>query len=224
MMKLTTPPIKRQNLAAEVAKRLQEQIAKGDYAIDQKLPTEPELMEQFGVGRSSIREAVRLLLNAGLVRVQQGLGTFVASLQPLNDPLSQRLQQGKYDELNEVRVLLEGKIAEKAALNRTIEDIEKMKQFLKDRKTFGKANNAPACIKADIHFHITIAEASKNSIMLDLYKTIALQMKQSFIERFTDTTTFTETQDLHESLLQSIIDRDAKKVLTWVNKIALNNQ
>lgn len=70
--------IQKKSLADMVAEQLRQQIAEGVYTIGDKLPTEPELMKTFKVGRSSIREAVKLLVNMGVVQVRQGAGTFVA--------------------------------------------------------------------------------------------------------------------------------------------------
>lgn len=224
MMNTPIVPLKRKNLADEVAGRLQQLVCSSQYSIGQKLPTEPELMAQFGVGRSTVREAVRLLVNAGLVRVQQGLGTFITSQQALAEPLAQRLHRAHYQDLNEVRLLLEVKIAEKAAQNRTKEDLSKMRMYLKQRYEHGKSNDINACMQADINFHISIAEASKNEIMVDLYKTIATHLKQSFSERFADTSTFLETQHLHKSLLQSIADKDPAQALLWATRISTHTK
>ncbi|MEX6690253.1 FadR/GntR family transcriptional regulator [Danxiaibacter flavus] len=219
MMNSIKSPLKRKSLADEVAERLQQDISAGNYSIGEKLPTEPELMQQFGVGRSSIREAVRILANAGFITVQQGLGTFVASKQATNDALAKKMQKAQFEDLNEVRSLLEVKIAGKAALKRTTADIIQMKAFLKQRKIAGKQNKPEACIQADIDFHTSIAVASQNEILVELYKTIATHLKQSFIERYNDTTAFVETQGLHESLLQSIIDKDEKKAFAFATRI-----
>lgn len=224
MMNTQILPLKRKNLADEVAGRLQQLICSSQYSIGQRLPTEPELMVQFGVGRSTVREAVRLLVNAGLVRVRQGLGTFITSQQAIAEPLAQRLHRAHYQDLNEVRLLLEVKIAEKAAQNRTKEDLARMRMFLKQRYDHGKINNIDACMQADINFHISIAEASKNEIMVDLYKTIATHLKQSFSERFADTSTFLETQHLHKSLLQSIADKDPAQALLWSTRISTHTK
>ncbi|WP_249219419.1 FadR/GntR family transcriptional regulator [Chitinophaga sp. HK235] len=219
-MMITPQPLKRQSLAEEVAARLQELILTGKYTTGQQLPTEPELMQQFGVGRSSVREAVKCLANRGLVRVQQGVGTFVISQIGVGEPFSQRLQRADFEELNEVRLLLEVKIAERAAIHRTNKDIEKMKGFLKKRFTHATANELEACMQADINFHTAIAEASKNEIMLDLYKTVATHLKESFILRYGNTDSFIESQSLHDALLQSIVDKDPSKALHWATKIS----
>lgn len=213
-------PVKRQSLANEVASRLQQQISLGQYTAGQQLPTEPELMLQFGVGRSTVREAVRILCNAGLIRVQQGVGSFVEEIQGIAEPLVQRLQRAMFSELNEVRLMLEQKIAEKAAQWRTEKDLEKMRHFLNLRKEYGDNGDKNACIDADISFHTAIAEAGSNDVLADLYKTVAKHLKNSFLELYTDTNTFIISQHLHESLYQSIADQEPKQALYWAGKIA----
>ncbi|MGF6845023.1 DNA-binding FadR family transcriptional regulator [Chitinophaga sp. W3I9] len=224
MMNTNTSPLKRLSLAEEVADHLQELIASGKYTVGQQLPTEPELMLQFSVGRSSIREAVKILAHRGLVRVQQGLGTFVLSQSGTGEALSQRLQRADFKDLNEVRFLLEVKIAEKAALHRNNKDIEKMKGFLKKRFEYASGNQLELCIQADINFHNAIAEAGKNEIMRDLYKTVAEHLKKSFLLRYANTDSFVDTQHYHDALLQSIIDKDPKKALVWATKISDQNK
>ncbi|WP_349949811.1 FadR/GntR family transcriptional regulator, partial [Bacteroides cellulosilyticus] len=76
--KISIMIIQKKSLADMIAETLKQQITEGTYRVGDKLPTEPELMKTFGVGRSSVREAVKLLVNMGVVRVQQGSGTFVA--------------------------------------------------------------------------------------------------------------------------------------------------
>lgn len=212
-------PIRRNSLADEVAQRLQEQISLGTYKTGEKLPTEPALMESFGVGRSTIREAVRILANSGVLRVQQGLGTFVEEQTGIVEPLPQRLKRAPFEDLDEVRQLLELKIAQKAALNRNEQDIEQMTACLKKRREYGTANQVADCIQADIDFHLAIAQASGNSILMDLYRTVAMHLKAKFVERFKNTDTFVNTQQLHKNLLNSIVAQDDQKAWQCVLKI-----
>lgn len=211
--------IKRQSLADEVASQLLKKIADGEFVTGDKLPTEPELMALFGVGRSTVREAVRNLSNTGLVRVQQGLGTFVVKQQIITESLSDRFLRAKGLELDEVRQLIEVKIAEKAALNRTEADITAMKKHLKNRSEMALANIPDKCIQADIEFHVSIAIASQSEILLDLYKTVAGHLQNYFLELYIDTESFIATQHLHESLLKSIINQEPQKAWEWAAKI-----
>jgi DNA-binding FadR family transcriptional regulator len=219
-MKKTTNPLPRHSLADAVVGRLQQQLSLGIYQPGEKLPSEPELMVQFGVGRSTIREAVRILANTGLLTVRQGSGTIVESQRGISEPLPQRLRRADAGDLDEVRQLLEIKIAEKAALLRTRKDIVKMKTFLEQRKTAAHSGDTQETIDADIRFHVAMAVAARNEILADLYRTVADQMGKHFRQSHLTTDDFLSTQHLHEQLLQSIIDSDPKKAWQYAEKIA----
>lgn len=198
------------SLAEQVAGKLQEQISLGKYKTNEKLPIEPELMKMFGVGRSSIREAVKILANSGWVRVQQGAGTFVADASVGKEPFDQRLKRASNSDLNEVRELIEMKIAEKAAQNRSEKDVEEISKHLHNRKEAAEKGLMKECIEADINFHMAIAQASKNEILADLYRSVANHLKNWFLDFYADTSAFKRTYYLHEQLLQNIIKQDAK--------------
>ena len=102
---MENPAIRKKSLAEELAARLQEQIAAGTFGIGEKLPPEPELMRIFGVGRSTVREAVRILSDMGLLRVRQGAGTFVVS-RNAPDLMTQRLKRAE-EELEHANKLIE---------------------------------------------------------------------------------------------------------------------
>ncbi len=211
--------IHKKSLAEEVAERLQKQIATGHYKIGEKLPTEPQLMTSFGVGRSTIREAIKLLSNLGLLNVQQGLGTFVERQTPANEPLDQRLKRADVQELIEVRQILEFKIAELAASRRTAKDISNMEKHLSERKITGVAGELNRCIEADIQFHNAIAEATHNEILFELYKSASSHLEKHFKHVFTNTDTFTNSQHTHEQLWKQIAAREPQKALKAAEKI-----
>jgi DNA-binding FadR family transcriptional regulator len=209
----------KKSLAEEIAEKLKEQIASGHYQINDKLPTEPELMAEFGVGRSSIREATKSLVQSGLLRIQQGAGTFVERATSNPEPMEARLKRARSQDLDEVRQLLEMKIAEKAAINRSQKDIFVMKGHLENRKKAAEAGLLEECIEADVRFHIAIAEAAKNEILSDLYKIAAVHLRKWFTEIYPDTRSFIETQHLHEQLLKNILDFDSKQAWNTATEI-----
>lgn len=211
--------IEKQSLADRVAHKIQEQVSLGHYKCNDKLPIEPDLMKMFGVGRSTIREAIKILANTGLLRVQQGAGTFVANTGSGKEPLHQRLKRADMHDLNEVRELLEIKIAQKAAANRTEKDMETMQGFLDQRKQYAEAGLVEQCIEADINFHVSIAEASKNEILADLYKSASIHLKNWFLNIYSDTKSFKQTHHLHQRLLQNIIDKDAPQAWSTAAEI-----
>jgi len=211
--------IHRKSLAEEVAAKLQGNILKGGYKKNQKLPVEAELMRSFGVGRSTIREAVKILVNSGFLRVQQGVGTFIEDTTGINEPLFQRLKRAQTENIDEVRQLLEMKIAEKAAINRTGNDISKLEYFLDKRTKAANENLITECVDAHINFYISLAEASKNDVLADLYKLFAAQLKGDLLNTHKDTSFFKDAPDNHHKLLDSVLREDPRKAWYWSAKI-----
>ena len=215
-------PVKRKSLTDEVVEKLQHYISSGKYKPNEKLPTESELMEHFQVGRSTIREAVRILSNCNVVYVQHGIGIFVHPSPETGESLSKRLQRTDVENIFEVKLLLEIKIAEKAAYNRKISDISKMKKALGDRQSCAEAGDLNGCVEADVAFHTIIAEACGNDILADLYKAFGKQFLESYLKFDSSWSVkrLMESQQLHVDLMQSIQDKDAKKAWNLAHKIA----
>ena len=211
--------IVKRSLADEVAAVIKERIVSGHYEVGTQLPIEPELMKSFGVGRSTIREAIKLLSNSGLLTVKQGVGTFIEEPNGIKEPMDQKLRRAKIQDLDEVRQLLEMKIAEKAALNRTVNDISQITKHLQDRKNAFQKGSLEECVEADIKFHIAIAVASKNEILIDLYKSVSVHLKERFLNIHPDLQSFDDTSEIHEQILKSIIAGDPKKA--WQNAAKL---
>lgn len=211
--------IVKKSLADEVAAVIQERISSGFYEVGAQLPIEPELMKSFGVGRSTIREAIKILSNSGLLTVKQGVGTFIEEPNGIKEPMDQKLRRAKIQDLDEVRQLLEMKIAEKAALNRTVHDISQITKHLEDRKDAFKKGSLEKCVEADIKFHIAIAEASKNEILIDLYKSVSVHLKERFLNIHPDLQSFDDTNEIHEQILKSIVAGDPKKAWHYAAKL-----
>lgn len=201
--------IQKKSLADMIAETLKQQITEGTYRAGDKLPTEPELMKTFGVGRSSVREAVKLLVNMGVVRVQQGSGTFVA-VPSNNDDVNIKMSTADRTELDEVRKILDIAIVEKAVARRTEKDIERMRTSLEKRKVNAEKGLLEECIEADLNFHIAIADAAHNRILADIYRSAATHLLSEFNRIYDGTDCFINSQTSHEKLLKHIIAGDLK--------------
>ena len=201
--------IQKKSLADMIAETLKQQITEGTYRAGDKLPTEPELMKTFGVGRSSVREAVKLLVNMGVVRVQQGSGTFVA-VPSNNDDVNIKMSTADRTELDEVRKILDIAIVEKAVARRTEKDIERMRASLEKRKVNAEKGLLEECIEADLNFHIAIADAAHNRILADIYRSAAAHLLSEFNRIYNGTDCFINSQTSHEKLLKHIIAGDLK--------------
>ena len=194
--------IQKKSLADMIAETLKQQITEGTYR-------EPELMKTFGVGRSSVREAVKLLVNMGVVRVQQGSGTFVA-VPSNNDDVNIKMSTADRTELDEVRKILDIAIVEKAVARRTEKDIERMRASLEKRKVNAEKGLLEECIEADLNFHIAIADAAHNRILADIYRSAATHLLSEFNRIYNGTDCFINSQTSHEKLLKHIIAGDLK--------------
>lgn len=163
-------PVESKSLAEAVAEQLMAMIAKGQLEPGDRLPTEPELMTQFNVGRSTLREAVKSLVVAGLLETRRSSGTFVS--ESYADYLSQRLNWdmvfSKQDlrHIIEIRLALEEQAAALAAVRATDEQKEHLGQLV-DAISDLKMGPEKA-VENDIAFHVAIAEASQNPLLLSL--------------------------------------------------------
>lgn len=214
-------PIVRKSLAEEVAENIKHQIKKGALPLNEKLPAEPELMTFYGVGRSSIREAIKILSQSGFVSVQQGLGTFVISRSG-NDELSNKLQEADFAEVYQVRKVLEFEIIAKACQFRTAKDITLLRERVAERGLYAQEGELRKCIHSDIAYHTLIAESCGNSILAQLYKTLSVYVEKFFDDVYTDTVPFIDSQDLHIELIDQIEAQDAEKAVEVVRKIIGN--
>ncbi|MBW8687795.1 FadR/GntR family transcriptional regulator [Chitinophaga rhizophila] len=216
-----TKPIK---LADKVIVELQQHISLGKYKEGDLIPPEPVLMEQFGVGRSTIREAIKTLANAGILKVQQGAGTFVCAPPVKTEPLDQRLRRAGIQEVNHVRQLLEVEIVQLAVIHRQQGDLEAMERLLQERWEAINAGDYATCADADIRFHKAIAGASHNSVLADLYQTFSNVIMGSFHKREAPhVAQFQRTHDLHVQLASAIRHQQSDLAVKTVRAILENN-
>ncbi|QNK61882.1 FadR family transcriptional regulator [Pedobacter sp. PAMC26386] len=215
--------MKRINLSDKVIIALKADIASGKLKKGTKIPSEPELMERYEVGRSTIREAIKTLAISGILKVQQGSGTFVAS-KIKDETLAQRLRRADFEDINTVRSLLEKEIVKLACLNRTDEDITALKDYLALRKKAIETDQQQKCTDADIAFHVSIAKASKNKVLLDLYQNFTAVIRDFFTKRKEQNMAyFARSHKWHEELAQAIVNRNQEAAKQLIKTLLNNN-
>ncbi|SFE68806.1 DNA-binding transcriptional regulator, FadR family [Actinacidiphila alni] len=116
-------------LVEQAAQHLRERIAAGRWPVGARLPGETALAASLGVGRSTVREAVRALAGAGMLRTRQGAGVFVIAAEPVEE-WSVRLGRAATADVHEVRALLEARAVRMAARRRTEQDITALRAAL----------------------------------------------------------------------------------------------
>jgi GntR family transcriptional repressor for pyruvate dehydrogenase complex len=164
--------LERQTLSQAVSGAVLERIRAGEFGPGDRLPTEKALMEEYAVGRNSVREAVQALVTLGLVEVRPGRGATVIGIESENaidiETVSALLKEEAVGDLYAFRRLLEVEIASRAAETATENDIERIAACLRAFQSAleqGREISTP-----DDEFHASLAAATHNSIyaiMLD---------------------------------------------------------
>lgn len=200
--------LKSKLLAEQVQDQLFRYILSTPVPVGNKLPNEFELGQKFGVGRSTIREAVKLLVSRKVLEVRQGSGTYVISTTPADlDPLGLRAVEDKMAlalDLVDVRIMLEPGIAEMAALHASLEDVKKLDLLC--RKIEKRINDGESYIDEDIAFHSCVAECSRNVVvkqLVPIIDTAVLMFVNITHQKLTD-----ETVRTHRSIADAIAEHD----------------
>lgn len=144
-----------------------------------KIPPEPVLSETLGVGRNTVREAVRALTHAGLLESRQGDGTYVRATSELSGAVRRRLETAELVEILEVRRGFEVEAARLAATRRTDADIAAIAVALARRDAAWAAGEHPAFVEADLEFHTAVVEATHNRVLTDLYRDFSAALRAS---------------------------------------------
>lgn len=208
-------------LFEQISAKIRNDIKVGKFKIGEKIPSEPALMELYSVGRSTIREAIKSLTLSGILTVQQGFGTKVNAIP--TQPIEQRLRNSDFEEINQVRALLEQEIVRLATKNRTEADLEIIGAALEKRKLAIEKELRTDCTNADIEFHMAIAQASGNHVLADLYESFTVIIRDFFAKRApSGITHFAMSHHLHQALFIAI--KESKPELAHeITATILNN-
>lgn len=198
-------------LSDKVANLMLETILSRRLKVGDRLPSERELGEQFGVSRTVVREAVRALAAKGVIEVRTGSGLRVAAVEAstVKETMSLFLrgQELEFDKVHEVRSLLEVHIAGLAATRASSQDVAELRDAHERMRT--ARDDVEAASLIDLEFHRIVARSTHNDLFLLLLDSIGLS--QIDIRRanlgIDGATAATLTQ--HELVLERIVDHDA---------------
>ncbi|MGW7492129.1 FadR/GntR family transcriptional regulator [Streptomyces sp. NPDC054786] len=166
-MPLTSP--RRSALADQVIAQLRAQITSGEWPVGSRIPTEPALVEQLGVARNTVREAVRALAHNGLLDIRQGSGTYVVATSELAGVMNRRFAAAEPGHVAELRSALEASAARLAAERRTAQDLRQIDALLERRERAWESGAAEVFVEADATLHMAIVAASHNEVLAEIY-------------------------------------------------------
>src|SRR5271167_1621631 len=198
-------------LYEQIVQQIEDSIEKGDLKPSDQLPAERELALQFGVSRTAVREAVKALREKGLVEAYPGRGTFITSetSNSIRLTLDRMIKTGQADgtlHLVEVREILEPEIAALAATRADEESLVEMREAV---SIMDKAKRDPdAFIEADLDFHLALAEAAANPLILSLIDSIVGLLREQRIKIFNVEGGPQRGQFHHKRILEAMERRD----------------
>jgi GntR family transcriptional repressor for pyruvate dehydrogenase complex len=206
--------IKTSRLYELIVQQIEESILSGSLKPGNQLPPERELAEQFGVSRTAVREAMKTLREKGLVEAYSGRGTFVrdGTSQAVRQSFDIMVKIGQAEglvHLVEIREILEPQIAALAATRMEEQHLATMREAV---ATMDRTLRDPeAYIEADLDFHLSLAEAAANPLVLALIDSIVGLLREQRLRIFNVEGGAERGQYHHKRILAAVAARDPEK-------------
>ncbi|MFC5337122.1 FadR/GntR family transcriptional regulator [Leucobacter denitrificans] len=201
--------VQRRSLVDTVVDEMKREIATGNWQVGDRIPSEAELTAQLGVSRPSVREAVRSLVQLGLLETRQGDGTYVVATDATQVALRRALHTADRREVILVRKALDALAAGAAAEQRSDADLEFLAAQLRARSAAIRDGDVATFTDADVAFHLGVARISGNRLLSDIYASFDHSLRESI----TDASCLArgddpDRADQHETLYQAIAAGD----------------
>jgi DNA-binding FadR family transcriptional regulator len=199
--------VQRYPLAAQAAELLLARIRAGEWQLGHKLPGETTLAAQLGVGRSTLREAIRELAGKGMLESRQGAGVFVTALDVAED-WDAVLRRADIVTVLEARLAIEAEGAALAAVRRTPADLRAMWRALAARAEAG--DSVEDLVDADTAFHRTVVTAAHNDVLIGMFDAFVPRLRHAMVDmlRIRPLADPHADHHAHEVLLDAVRARD----------------
>lgn len=198
--------VQRVPLADQAAAVLLDRIRGGEWKLGAKLPGETTLAPQLGVGRSTVREAIRQLAGRGVLTTRQGSGVFVAVLD-VPEERATLMSRASIITVIEARIAVETEAASLAAARRTPAQLRGIRAALATRA--GAVANRSAHVDADLDFHRAVVVAAGNEILTDLFDLSTPRMREAMVDMLAIRGEYggVADHDAHAELVEAVADR-----------------
>lgn len=201
--------VRRDSLADQASAALLARIQSGEWGVGDKLPGETTLGPQLDVGRSTVREAIRILAARGVLTTRQGAGVFVAALD-VSESWNVVVQRAGIASVLEARTAVEAEAAGLAAGRRTAKHLRELRRALDERDR--RRTEIAEHVDSDMAFHRAIVGAAQSPILLELFDGFAGRSRQAMIDmlRLRGHHGDDADHDIHESIYEAIVSRDVE--------------
>ncbi|MFI1380252.1 FadR/GntR family transcriptional regulator [Embleya sp. NPDC020886] len=207
-MKRISTPRRSASLSAQLVDSLRAHIEAGGWPVGTRIPPEQALVEELGVGRSTLREALGALVHLGLLEARIGDGTYVRSSSELQSVMVRRAGAAQRDNVLELRTVLEEYASGAAALRRSEEQLHQLRELLADADAACAGEDMAAAGSVDALFHRAVVRASGNDLLIEVYDYLGTALATSLGGLPWDATGAEEHADLHRRLVDAIEARD----------------
>ncbi|MFY1652935.1 FadR/GntR family transcriptional regulator [Solwaraspora sp. WMMB762] len=204
-----------------VAEWMRQQIRDGIWPLNTRIPTETELANLLGVGRSTVREATRSIADTGMLESGAGRGTFVRARSPVNAVLTEHLIHQPIHTVLGLRRAIEVEAAGLAARNRTADDIERLRRSLDaaprhdPHPSDGRPDAAGALVlPSPGSFHADIFDAAGNPLLAEFYQCAIAALRNGVGRGVLTPGTASERLADHQRILTAIIAGDVEGART----------
>ncbi|MEB3023101.1 FadR/GntR family transcriptional regulator [[Mycobacterium] crassicus] len=198
---------RRTGLVDQVIEQLRASVTGGEWSVDSRIPPEPELADALGVGRNTVREAVRALAHSGILEVRQGDGTYVRATSEVSGAV-RRLCGSELRDVLQVRRCLEVEGARLAAVARTDEDLAELRALMDCRDDHQQQGRHEDFVRSDTDFHLAVVRSSHNPVLTELYCGLTEVVMASVAT--TSTKPVQADQIRHRGLVEAIAAGDAE--------------
>ncbi|MEU6172359.1 FCD domain-containing protein [Streptantibioticus parmotrematis] len=208
-MKRINTPRRTASLASQLVDSLRSHIEAGGWPVGTRIPPEQALMEELGVGRSTLREAIGALVHLGLLESRIGDGTYVRASSELQSVMVRRASSAERDNVLELRTVLEEYASGAAALRRDEDQLRQLRELLADADAACAGRDRSAAAGVDALFHRAVVRASGNDLLIEVYDYLGTALTASPGGLPWDVAGAEEHARLHTRLVDAIEARDA---------------
>lgn len=215
--------VKPHYLVDQVITAIQDSIDNGVFKIGDRLPSEARLGADFGVGRSTIREALRVLGHLNRVETRTGSGSYVID-NSLFEPAPSEMSLEEVEAVYDFRYRIEAPAAERAAQRRNAAQIKKIRRLLNATKKQVDTLDLDKIAAADTDLHMAILEAAGDKVAVEIWQANRARWEQALksLVKLTGPIVATNSahaiQLLHDELIDAIDRGDGKAALRLVHR------
>ncbi|MFD4534717.1 FadR/GntR family transcriptional regulator [Kitasatospora sp. NPDC059811] len=207
MTRISTPR-RTASLSAQLVDSLRSHIEAGGWPVGTRIPPEQVLVEELGVGRSTLREAIGALVHLGLLEPRAGDGTYVRASSELQSVMVRRASSARRDNVLELRTVLEEYASGAAALRRSEDQLHQLRELLADADAACVGEDRSAAMSVDALFHRAVVRASGNDLLIEVYDYLGTALASALGGLPWDATAAEEHADLHRRLVDAIEAQD----------------